>query len=174
MASTADVAVQTDVSGVDVFERFVKTHRTLVLEWLNESDHVAVTVYDDETAASGGGGGGDRRRSPSTSSAASSCPSLPRVATDAAAVPGVATTTTVAERPPAGVDDVREWYPAANPVVATDGETGDGGCDEDDCGSGGGGSGDGNESIEMTHMAPAATAATPTGSNKCLKFHPFV
>lgn len=180
VAGTADVAVQTDVSGVDVFERFVKAHRTLVLEWLNESDHVAVTVYDDETAASG------RRtrneRSPSSSS--SSCSSPPRQArAPAADTPAADTSVDAADgSPPAGRNDApREWYTGANPLVATVSEDsggggGDsGGGDEDD------GGGTGHESIEMTRMAPAGDATTTTsgaanasGPITTLKFHPFV
>ncbi|KAF0769867.1 potassium voltage-gated channel subfamily H member 8 isoform X2 [Aphis craccivora] len=185
VASTADVAVQTDVSGVDVFERFVKAHRSLVLEWLSESDHVAVTVYDDDTV-------GRRRndRSPSSSSsAASSCSSPPR---QTRALPvAAATTAAVSDEVasaaddglPAGRDDAREWYTvAANPLVATvcedsgGGGGGDsGGGDDDD----GGGGGSGRESIEMTDMAPTAVAtahatADASGSVANPKFHPFV
>lgn len=185
-----DVAVQTDVSGVDVFERFVKTHRTLVLEWLNESDHVAVTVYDDETVAGSGGRRQRNERSPSSSSsAASSCSSPPRqtrgIAADTPAVDILAADTPVAAAdgsPPTGREDApREWYPAANPLVATvsedssGGGADSGGGDEDD------GGGSGHESIEMTHMAPPSDAATATsvaanasGSINTLKFHPFV
>lgn len=185
----ADVAVQTDVSGVDVFERFVKAHRTLVLEWLSESDHVAVTVYDDDTVA---GGSGERRprneRSPSSSSsAASSCSSPPRQTRDQPDSHSVADTPVTADgSPPAGRDgSPREWYPVANPMVATisedsgggNGGVDSGGGDEDD-GSGGG---SGHESIEMTHMTPATAAATATsptantsGPITTLKFHPFV
>jgi len=58
----------------------------------------------------------------------------------------------------------------ANPLVAAVSEDSGGG-DEDD------GGGNGHESIEMTHMAPAAdasTAANASGSISSLKFHPFV
>ncbi|XP_029346805.1 potassium voltage-gated channel subfamily H member 8 isoform X2 [Acyrthosiphon pisum] len=179
VASTADVAVQTDVSGVDVFERFVKAHRTLVLEWLNESDHVAVTVYDDETAASGRRPRNERSPS-SSSSAASSCSSPPQQArAPAADTPANDTPVNAADgSPPAGRDDApREWYPAANTLMATVSEDsggggGDsGGGDEDD------GGGSGHESIEMTCMAPAGDAATTANASDSittLKFHPFV
>lgn len=174
VAGTADVAVQTDVSGVDVFERFVKAHRTLVLEWLNESDHVAVTVYDDETAASGR----RQRNERSPSSSSSSCSSPPRqTRAPAADTPPAADTSVDAAdgSPPAGRNDApREWYTAANPLVATvsddsGGGGGDsGGGDEDD------GGGTGHESIEMTRMAPAGDAANASGPITTLKFHPFV
>jgi len=74
---------------------------------------------------------------------------------------------------PAGRDDAqREWYPAANPLVATVSEDsggggGDsGGGDEDD------GGGSGHESIEMTRMAPTGDATSAAATT--LKFHPFV
>ncbi|XP_050537378.1 potassium voltage-gated channel subfamily H member 8 isoform X2 [Daktulosphaira vitifoliae] len=47
-ALSIDVAVQTDTPSLYILEQFVKSHRSLVLDWLNEG-HVAVTVYDEET-----------------------------------------------------------------------------------------------------------------------------
>lgn len=176
-----DVAVQTDVAGVDLFERFVKTHRSLVLEWLNENDHVSVTVYDEETVAndsdgddgdgggnSGGGGGlsaaGQLRdeRSPSASSSASSASSSaspPPRGREARATAATGATATD-EEPTQHVAAAREWFPTVNPPTAAVGEISNGG-DVNETNDGGGA-----ESIEMTHVAA-------TGP-KSLKFYPFV
>ncbi|XP_015380280.1 PREDICTED: potassium voltage-gated channel subfamily H member 8 [Diuraphis noxia] len=189
VVSLVDVAVQTDVSGVDVFERFVKAHRTLVLEWLNESDHVAVTVYDDETVAGGGDEGRPRNEQfpSSSSSAASSCSSPPRQTRDHPDSSSAADTPVAADGLPLvdRDDSPRKWHPVANPLVTNisedisggSGGVDSGGGDEDD-GSGGC---SGHESIEMTHMTPATAATTATsptantsGPITTLKFHPFV
>lgn len=187
VAGTVDAAVQTDVSGVDLFERFVKSHRSLVLEWLNESDHVAVTVYDDAIAAVGSGAGGQRpneRLSSSSSSSASSSSASPSTAsssppreTRAASV--TATSATIAEEP-LTAQDAHDWF-SAKPAATDQQCCGSGGRDDDDDGGGDGdddegdgGGGDGHvssgtaESIEMTHMTPA------TGAKNLNKFHPFV
>lgn len=177
VVSTADAAVQTDVSGVDVFERFVKTHRQVAFEWLNESDHVAVTVYDDgsrETVIDDDHGAGtdadgssgptatavttaaDGRRNEQRSPSSSTC-SSPRDEHRSSASSAVA----VAEEPPAVL--TRDWYPRA----ATTGESGG---DGDECATGVGGN-NYSESIEMTNMTPAAAAVTGT---KNIKFRPFV
>lgn len=171
MTSTVDAAVQTDVTDVDMFERFVKSNRSLVLEWLNESDHVAVTVYDEETTNVTGGGVdsmviGDRRRNERTSSSSTCSSSSPPQdeRTPTAATVGVD------ESQPSTADS-REWYPTAatGSTITTISE--DGGGDDDDCGSG---VGSGTESIEMTNMMPTANATAATNGSKSLKFHPFV
>ncbi|XP_025406127.1 potassium voltage-gated channel subfamily H member 8 isoform X3 [Sipha flava] len=176
VAGTADAAVQTDVSGADLFERFVKSHRSLVLEWLNESDHVAVTVYDEGVAVDSSAGQRQNERlsssssassssaSPSSASSSSSPPRESRVAP----VPG--TSATIAEEPPTA-QDARDWF--AGKPTATDQDGGAGGRgdddddDDDDGEDGDGGVSSGTESIEMTHLTPATGA-------KNLKFHPFV
>ncbi|VVC26503.1 Hypothetical protein CINCED_3A022052 [Cinara cedri] len=177
VTSTVDAAVQTDVSGMDVFERFVKTHRQIVLEWLNESDHVAVTVYDDESqqavtddghrsgmnAGCGSGSAvaanGRRNGQRSPSSSTSSSPREER-RTDPAVV---------AEEPSV---PTRDWYPSTAMISE---RVGDGYVDGD--GAARENTGDGSrvaESIEMTNMTPPTTTATTTDGSQNLKFHPFV
>lgn len=179
VTSTVDAAAQTDISGVDVFERFVKTHRSLVLEWLNESDHVAVTVYDEEIVVAtvdfggdGGAGRGDRRRNerspPPSSSLSSTCSSSSPTSHGERAE----NSTTVQEEDPAPPPphDVCDWYPGTSKGAQANDTSND---DEEV-----------TEAIEMSHITPTTT--TPADSNaatattidatvpKNQKYHPFV